>query len=110
MSINGIRGGHDTPTPRPSLRDRASVDEAAGKAIRTPEHGTDDVNAARRFTQSVPVEAPPGTDPALWSVLTSNERSYLASARPAGPLTYSPTKSGPVSAGGLLGGLIDLRV
>jgi len=38
--------------------------------------------------QSVPVEAPAGTDPALWSVLSSDERAFFAKAGAMGPLTY----------------------
>jgi hypothetical protein len=37
---------------------------------------------------SVPVEPPEGTDPALWSVLSSDERAYFAKAGAMGPLTY----------------------
>jgi hypothetical protein len=34
------------------------------------------------------VEAPAGTDPELWSVLTADERSFFAKASALGPLTY----------------------
>jgi hypothetical protein len=44
--------------------------------------------AATKGTQSVPVEAPEGTDPALWSVLSSDERAFFAKAGAMGPLTY----------------------
>jgi hypothetical protein len=37
---------------------------------------------------SVPVEPPEGTDPALWSVLSADERAYFAKAGAMGPLTY----------------------
>ena len=37
---------------------------------------------------SVPVEPPAGTDPALWSVLSSDERAFFAKAGAMGPLTY----------------------
>ena len=36
----------------------------------------------------VPVEPPEGTDPALWSVLSSDERAFFAKAGAMGPLTY----------------------
>jgi hypothetical protein len=38
--------------------------------------------------QSIPVEAPEGTDPALWSVLSGEERAFFAKAGAMGPLTY----------------------
>lgn len=40
----------------------------------------------------VPAEAPPGTDPTLWSVLTSEERNFFAKTAALGPLTYSRIK------------------
>jgi hypothetical protein len=60
---------------------------------------------------SVPAEPPAGTDPALWKILTSEERQYFAGAGARGPLTYgylgrsqaAPTV--PVARGGRL----DLR-
>lgn len=110
MSINGIRDGYSNPASNPNFRDHASVDESVAKSIHAREQSSGDVNAARHSTQSVLAEAPPGTDPALWSVLTSEERSLLASAQPAGPLTYGPSRGVPVSPGGPLGGRIDLRV
>ena len=36
----------------------------------------------------LPVEAPAGTDPELWGVLTSEERSFFAKVGAMGPLTY----------------------
>lgn len=50
--------------------------------------------AGQAATQSaVPAEAPPGTDPTLWSVLTSDERNFFAKTASLGPLTYSRIKS-----------------
>lgn len=37
---------------------------------------------------ALPVEAPAGTDPDLWKVLTSSERTFFAKAGAMGPLTY----------------------
>ena len=37
---------------------------------------------------AVPAEPPEGTDPALWSVLSSDERAFFAKAGAMGPLTY----------------------
>lgn len=41
---------------------------------------------------TVPAEAPPGTDPAFWSVLTAEERNFFAKSANLGPLTYSRFK------------------
>ncbi len=49
--------------------------------------------AGQSATQSsVPAEAPAGTDPTLWSVLTSEERNFFAKSVAGGPLTYSRIK------------------
>jgi hypothetical protein len=45
-------------------------------------------SAATKNAPSVPVEAPEGTDPALWSVLSAEERAFFAKAGAMGPLTY----------------------
>ena len=42
---------------------------------------------------TVPVEAPAGTDPTLWSVLTNDERNFFAKTAALGPLTYSRIKA-----------------
>ena len=41
----------------------------------------------------VPSDAPPGTDPTLWSVLTTDERNFFAKSAALGPLTYSRVKA-----------------
>ncbi|MGZ8377582.1 MAG: hypothetical protein ACXW05_02810 [Gemmatirosa sp.] len=66
---------------------------------------------------SLPAEAPAGTDPALWSVLTGEERAFFAKAAASGPLTYSRISAGvnalqgnPVpAAGARIGGRLDVR-
>jgi hypothetical protein len=59
---------------------------------------------------SLPVEAPAGTDPALWSVLTSDERAFFAKSAALGPLTYGRIKSElPTSAPASRGARLDVR-
>ncbi|MCO4099400.1 hypothetical protein [Gemmatimonas sp.] len=41
----------------------------------------------------VPAEAPAGTDPSFWSVLTTEERNFFAKTANLGPLTYSRFKA-----------------
>ncbi|MEK9502497.1 hypothetical protein [Gaopeijia maritima] len=38
-------------------------------------------------------DVPPGTDPELWAVLTTEERSHFARLRSMGPLTYNTASS-----------------
>jgi hypothetical protein len=40
------------------------------------------------------VTAPEGTDPKLWSILTSEERSYFAKSAAQGPVTYARVMMG----------------
>ena len=52
--------------------------------------------------------APPGSDPALWSVLTAEERRFFAQQAALGPIHYGPHSMAPVSTAPL-GGRIDVR-
>ncbi len=66
---------------------------------------------------SLPAVPPAGTDPALWSVLTGEERAFFAKAATMGPLTYSRISAGvsqlqggaPAPAGAMIGGRLDIR-
>jgi hypothetical protein len=63
---------------------------------------------------SLPAEAPAGTDPALWSVLTGEERAYFAKAAASGPLTYGRIAAGvnamqPSAPASVRGGRLDVR-
>lgn len=42
---------------------------------------------------AVPMEAPAGTDPVLWGVLTTEERTFFAKTAAMGPLTYGRVKA-----------------
>jgi hypothetical protein len=56
------------------------------------------------------VEAPPGTDPELWSVLTGEERRFFAQARSMGPVTYGKGNLGLAEFGLQRGVRLDVRV
>jgi len=71
---NGTGRAGAAPIARPALKPQTPI---AGQ------------NAAQ---SAVPVEAPAGTDPTLWSVLTSEERNFFAKTSAMGPLTYSRIK------------------
>ena len=66
---------------------------------------------------SLPAEPPAGTDPALWSVLTGEERAFFAKSAAMGPLTYSRISAGvsqlqggaPAPTGAMIGGRLDIR-
>ena len=70
----GTAANHVAPSARPALKSQTPI-------------------AGQGATQSsVPAEAPAGTDPTLWSVLTSEERNFFAKSVAGGPLTYSRIK------------------
>ena len=63
---------------------------------------------------ALPSEPPAGTDPALWSVLTGEERAYFAKAASMGPLTYGRIAAGvnamqPAAPASARGGRLDVR-
>jgi hypothetical protein len=53
------------------------------------------------------VEAPAGTDPAVWAVLTSEERQFFARNAAMGPITYGRIINQKPNAP--VGGRIDVR-
>lgn len=58
-------------------------------------------------------QPPAGTDPALWSILTGEERAYFANNATSGPLTYSkimvPNRSASSALPAARGGRVDVR-
>jgi hypothetical protein len=59
--------------------------------------------------EALPVQAPPGTDPELWSLLTSEERRFFSKLHETGPLTYGP-RTANTPPGLLRGGRFDRTV
>jgi hypothetical protein len=70
--------------------------------------------ASRTAPGGVAVDPPPGTDPELWSVLTTDERAFFATHVTNGPLTYSrimtPFGKTTGAAPEIRGGRVDVRV
>jgi len=62
---------------------------------------------------AVSAQPPAGTDPQLWSVLTSEERAFFSKAATSGPLTYgrimSRNASGIAAGPSVRGARIDVR-
>jgi len=93
MGLNGIGGltpgliggSPLSPANANTDRTRTSVDaQAQTPAAQTPVSAS----TSSIHTSTLPAEAPPGTDPELWKVLTSEERQHFATAGARGPLTY----------------------
>jgi hypothetical protein len=111
MAIDGIQGG----AGRIHLPMERGIDRAAER--RAPATGTTGTGAPARESAGLglepgvlPKEAPPGTDPELWSVLTTEERAYYARAQALGPLTYRPGAANAAREAVGRGGRIDIRV
>ncbi len=108
MSINGINGVVGHPGIRPGHVSDTER-EPGNKAIQAPS-SSPAAAASTAASGVLSAEAPAGTDPALWSVLTSEERSFFAKANSIGLLTYSPRRSANAGAATIRGGRIDVRV
>ena len=123
MSINGIGSAPPNLVPqRPDAaataaqiaeqRARTGLAPQAPTAAATPSSAIRVVSGAPANVASA--KAPEGTDPKLWSVLTSEERAFFAKAS-NGPLTYSrltnPNRTAGASpAMSIRGGRVDIRV
>lgn len=88
-SNTGADRAQTANTQTPTAQQAAAQARAAQAAIKpqTPIAG----QAAAQH--AVPAEAPAGTDPTLWSVLTNEERNFFAKTAALGPLTYGRLKA-----------------
>jgi len=115
MSIQSLGGlyGPSVVTPRTPPREEAQESVRQGQipapvpqeVVQKPE-----TTRAESPATELPVEAPAGTDPDLWSVLTSEERRFFAQARAMGPVTYGRGNLGLAELGLHRGGRLDVRV
>ena len=87
MSIHGIRGPYSgiiptsaPATQRPDTTGTQGTGTAQRAIVRAPVAPSKGV-AIAPGSQAVPSQPPTGTDPELWSVLTSDERTYFAGHR-----------------------------
>ena len=115
MSIESLGGVYGPP----GLFPRTPGPEGSSGAIgQKPLDRLNPEGSSRPGTESagavaasgLPAEAPPGTDPDLWSVLTAEERVYFARAKALGPVTYSPSRLGLAELGLQRGGRLDVKV
>jgi hypothetical protein len=112
MNLNGI-GGTAAPLLRPQEKPRTTTVEqeraATAAAAPTPARVAASGLLAPRPGVVAP-EAPAGTDPELWKVLTAEERSFFARMSNGGPLTYGrQAATGGPQAPMVRGGRLDVR-
>ena len=116
MSVTGVNN---------SLRDLLAtrIDQTIGRPLdQQPETGgaAPAGSGALGSTKAKPAaksaltpQPPEGTDPALWSILTGEERSYFANNMSSGPLTYSkvmmPNRTAQSALPAVRGGRVDVR-
>jgi hypothetical protein len=104
MSVTGasqaVRGAYGLP----SVARPASPRPAAPAPAESPPVEVGRLPSAPLAPDSVPA----GSDPALWAVLTSDERSFFARQAALGPLRYGPRSTAP-AADAPLGQRIDVR-
>ena len=112
MSVNGINNTPLLPTLGSLSRsETARTQNGAQNSAERAQQGTTNARASQNASQNaalkpqtpiagqsaaqstVPAEAPAGTDPTLWSVLTNDERNFFAKSAALGPLTYSRIKA-----------------
>lgn len=106
MSLNGINNSALSRALSPAMTNTQAAREQAIRQQQpqtsrgiAPSSNTQANVAQRAVAQApgaasaLPVEAPAGTDPALWSILSSEERSFFAKAQTMGPLTYGRVMS-----------------
>ena len=117
MTVSGIPVSPPSiSTTRPEHREIPGERGHVPATTRAPDtvRVTQSVRRTSTGSGAIPVSAPAGTDPDLWSVLTAAERDFFARGATAGPLTYAkvttPLRGATRSAPTSVGGRIDVRV
>jgi len=120
MNVNGLPSSLQTllsarePAPLPRADTTGTTGTTATQAQRaaTAAVSAKAATAARPANAQLSAQAPEGTDPALWSVLTTDERAFFSRVVTSGPLTYSKMAAAtnrPAAMPAIRGGRIDLR-
>ena len=112
QSLGGLYGPTVIP-PRPPQADEAREGQDRPRVQTPAPQGAPGKAESPRWGVAgadLPVEAPPGTDPQLWSVLTAEERRFFAHSRAMGPVTYGRSNLGLAELGLQRGGRLDVKV
>lgn len=111
MSVNGIssqpvafpRAAVARPQGTPPGQSGGAAHAEASRIAAQPQSAP-----AGEPTEALTSAPPEGVDPALWSVLTTEERAYFAKVRALGPLTYGPSAAS--TRPQVRGGRVDVTV
>ena len=116
MNIPGIPGSPYPVHPAGvGSNGRTRTEQRPAAPVQAPEQAPEPITrhgAPAASAPPVPLQAPPGTDPTLWSVLNSEERAHFARLGAMGPLTYGRVLSGHMQppTPDVRGGRLDLKV
>lgn len=114
MSIYGISNSAiNRPTTQFPVRDNTRTQGQTPAVVQQPvATPTKPATPAKQAQSAVPAEAPAGTDPALWSILSGEERAFFTKSGAMGPLTYgrafNDMKSAQLPAN--RGGRLDVKI
>jgi hypothetical protein len=110
-NVGGVQPNRPQQPANPSAPD-SRIDQRRGPGGVQAPAPAPSPNAAQPASAPVPTQAPPGTDPELWSVLSAEERVFFAKLGAMGPLTYgrvlSQAQQPPAPAA--RGGRLDVKV
>jgi len=117
MNVNGLSSSLQSLLAAREQLQTARPDATAAQAQRAATAAPAAANAASAkpaaASATLTATAPEGTDPALWSVLTSDERAFFSRVVTSGPLTYSKMAAAnanrPAAMPSIRGGRIDFR-
>ena len=109
-NVGGVQANRPHAPTNPSVPD-TRIDQRRGPGVVQPTNAPAP-NATTATGTAVPTQAPPGTDPELWSVLSAEERVFFAKLGAMGPLTYGRVLSQAQQppAPGARGGRLDVKV
>jgi len=116
MSIYGISNSTISRPANPlPLRDNGRTQQQLPGTTKLPAASqalaTTQAPATAKSSQALSAEPPAGTDPALWSVLSSDERAFFAKAGAMGPLTYGRAlREQNVQMPASRGGRLDVKI
>ena len=109
-NVGGVQTNRPQQPANPSSTD-ARIDQRQLPASMPGTRPAQAPNAAAPAA-AVPTQAPAGTDPELWNVLSSEERVFFAKLGAMGPLTYGRvlSQAQQPSAPAARGGRLDVKV
>ena len=110
-NVGGVQTNRPHQPPSPSAPDARIEHRRAPSGVQAP-NTAPAPNASQPHGAAVPTQAPPGTDPELWSVLSAEERVFFAKLGAMGPLTYGRvlSQAQQTPASGARGGRLDVKV